>query len=152
MSPSRSDIQKSRLHHSSNLGAPMSPPVKRSGLESAKHTRRHHSKKDTVVGSPNRDSSGSSRHSRRPSHKSNLRPQPDPPSNPPSIPKSSRRKKGSIIVEGGSTKSSRSSMSSRSKDNDSLTEIQFAELEIVTHSEVEVKQKREIKQNKYNYI
>ena len=132
------DIQKSRRHHSTNLGSPVNSPTKR-GSDSPKHSRRRHSKKDASIGSPARDSSGSSRHSRR-QQKSNLGPQPESSkADQPAIPKSSRRKKGSTSTEGGSTKSTRSSRSSRSKGQNSLTEIQFAELGTVTEPENEVK-------------
>lgn len=119
------EISWSRRHHSTNLGSPVNSPTKR-GSDSSKHSRRRRSK-DGSMGSPARDSSGSSRHSRR-QQKSKLGPESSNQDHP-AIPKSSRRKKGS--TDGGSTKSSRSS---RSKGQNSLSDIQFLDLGAVSES------------------
>ncbi|GMN53380.1 hypothetical protein TIFTF001_022526 [Ficus carica] len=119
------EISWSRRHHSTNLGSPVNSPTKR-GSDSSKHSRRRRSK-DGSLGSPARDSSGSSRHSRR-QQKSKLGPESSNQDHP-AIPKSSRRKKGS--TDGGSTKSSKSS---RSKGQNSLSDIQFLDLGAVSES------------------
>ncbi|EXB93725.1 hypothetical protein L484_000123 [Morus notabilis] len=121
----RNEISRSRRHYSTNLGSPVSSPTKR-GFDGSKHSRRRRSK-DGSMGSPARDSSGSSRHSRR-QQKSNLGPEISN-QDQPAIPKSSRRKKGS--TEGGSTKSTRSS---RSEGENSLTDNQFLDLGAVSES------------------
>lgn len=128
----RNEISRSRRHYSTNLSSPVSSPTKR-GSDGSKHSRRRRSK-DGSMGSPARDSSGSSRHSSgssrhsRRQQKSNLGPEISN-QDQPAIPKSSRRKKGS--TEGGSTKSTRSS---RSKGENSLTDNQFWDLGAVSES------------------
>lgn len=111
-------IPRSRRQHSAGSnGSPVGSPTRRSS-DGSKHSRRHRSR-DGITDSPAPDSSGSSRHARRHRHSSNLGSE-SPSQEPPGIPKRSHRKsKGS---GGGSTRSS------RSKGQDSLTEMQFAEL------------------------
>lgn len=114
----KSGIPRSRRQRSSGSnGSPMGSPTTRSS-DGSKHSRRHRSR-ENMTDSSARDSSGSSRHARRHRHPSNLGSE-SPSQELPSIPRRSHRKsKGS---GGGSTRSS------RSKGQDSLTEMQFAEL------------------------
>ncbi|KAL5542296.1 hypothetical protein UlMin_010006 [Ulmus minor] len=108
---SQNEVTRPRRQHSSGT----SSQSKRDGTKSS---RRRHST-DALAGTQAQDSSGSSRHSRR-SQKNNGSDSPS--QDQPGIPKGLRRKKGST---GGSTKSSRLS---RSKGQNSLSEIQFLDL------------------------
>ncbi|XP_015887869.3 CRIB domain-containing protein RIC7 [Ziziphus jujuba] len=121
----KNEIPRSRRHSSSGSGhsSPLGSPTKRG--DGSKHSRRHRSR-DGIPPDSSKDSSGSSRHARRSHRSSNLGSE-SPAQEPPGIPKRSHRKsKGS--TGGGSTRSS------RSKGQDSLTEMQFAELGSVTES------------------
>lgn len=123
----KNEIPRSRRHSSSGSShsSPVSSPTRRGG-DGSKHSRRHRSKDGIPPDSPAKDSSGSSRHARRSHRSSNLGTE-SLSHEPPGIPKRSHRKsKGSS--GGGSTRSS------RSKGQDSLTEMQFAELGAVTES------------------
>lgn len=124
---------KSRRHHSSNLGgSEASSPTKRGPSSEGKHSRRRRSTTDASASSPARDSSGSSRHSRR-QHKSNLGVD-SAGQDQPAIPKGSRRKKGgSSSTEGSSTRSS------RSKGHLSLTETQYSDLGTESEAGLELK-------------
>ncbi|KAF3456749.1 hypothetical protein FNV43_RR01403 [Rhamnella rubrinervis] len=114
----KNEIPRSRRQHSSGCnGSPVGSPTKRSS-DGSKHSRRHRSR-EGMTDSPARDSSGSSKHTRRHRHSSNLGSE-SASQELPGIPKRSHRKsKGS---GGGSTRSS------RSKGQDSLTDMQFTEL------------------------
>ncbi|XP_062109361.1 CRIB domain-containing protein RIC7 [Humulus lupulus] len=127
---------KSRRHHSSNLGgSEASSPTKRGPSSEGKHSRRRRSTTDASASSPARDSSGSSRHSRR-QHKSNLGVD-SAGQDQPAIPRSSRRKKGSSSTEGSSTRSS------RSKGHHSLTDTQYSDLGTESETGLELKNNEE---------